>query len=500
MALVLSLPLCLAFCGPIAAASPESLSRDIAPFLGAEIAVVAHFDLMRLDVASLTPRILAGFDTTGDVTEFSRRGARWVVSLRQAGAKDLFLLANPADIPGPPAAVIPIVEGTDPTALGQILSGRAKYDTPFAWPTCATLHHAVFAGTPEALERARRPIETPRPELSVAFAALGNAPAQILISPTADQRRVFEELVPTLPLELGGGPITILTRGMSWAAIGLKIEPKPELRLIVQTRDAASAQALVKFGKSGLTRIRPDVRNLIAPPDIDDNRITTSVNLEIADSLIYRSLHTTFADKRRGNCANNLKSVVLALGNYRIVHNTFPPAFNRDKEGRPLLSWRVHVLPYIDQQTLYNEFHLDEPWDSPHNKALIEKMPAVFACPSERRENRRSGKTTYVVPRGKSTVFPDGQAVKWSDITDQVSNTIVVVDVSDARAVIWTEPEDWEVDPEPNKDDLFGHHDEKTTVAFADGSVRFLDNTISLTALRALLSRNGKEVINPNEP
>src|SRR5262245_36590716 len=74
---------------------------------------------------------------------------------------------------------------------------------------------------------------------------------------------------------------------------------------------------------------------------------------------------------QRIQCANNLKQIGLALHNFEAVHSALPPQAIVDEEGEPLLSWRVAILPYIGEQALYDEFHLDEPWDSEHNLALL---------------------------------------------------------------------------------------------------------------------------------
>ena len=78
---------------------------------------------------------------------------------------------------------------------------------------------------------------------------------------------------------------------------------------------------------------------------------------------------------------NNLKQIGLAMHNYHDVHRTLPPAYHADASDRPLLSWRVLILPYLEQDALYREFHLNEPWDSDHNKKLIERIPAVYQSP-----------------------------------------------------------------------------------------------------------------------
>jgi hypothetical protein len=432
--------------------------------------------------------------------------------MRKAGAKDLFLLLDPADIPGPPVAVVPLGEGADSKAIGQILCGGGEKRPVFAWPTCATVHHAVFAGTAAALERIRQAPKgnPPRPELAEAFAAAGNAPVRILILPSDDHRRILEEMLPNLPREVGNGPITVVSRGARWASISFDAEPKPRAQVVVRSQDADAAKALARVAQNALkvlaqaipqkgpqAELARDVARL--EPRAENDRVRLDVDLEKLSSLVSIPLRQAREASHRTNCVNNLKYIGLAMHNYLSAHQTFPPPASRDKEGRPLLSWRVHVLPYLEQQSLYKEFHLDEPWDSPHNKTLIPRMPKIYVCPSGSRKVAASGRTSYLVPRGKGTIFPGGEGIKIKEITDGTSNTILVVEANDDSAVIWTKPDDWEVDPEPRKQTLFGHHPGGTNLGIADGSVRFVRDTIDPAVLRKLLTRDGGEVISADE-
>ena len=120
------------------------------------------------------------------------------------------------------------------------------------------------------------------------------------------------------------------------------------------------------------------------------------------------------------------------------------------------MSWRVHILPYLEQQALYNEFHLDEPWDSEHNKKLIAKMPAVYAEPTSRFA-QTEGRTNYLGVKGKKSVFRDKeQGMSLREITDGTSNTLMVLQVNDQRATPWTKPDDWEPDAKKILDGLRG--------------------------------------------
>jgi prepilin-type processing-associated H-X9-DG protein len=185
---------------------------------------------------------------------------------------------------------------------------------------------------------------------------------------------------------------------------------------------------------------------------------------------------------------------------YRSAHNTFPPAYSKSPEGKPLLSWRVNILPFLQQKALYDEFHKDEPWDSPHNTSFISRMPAVYTCPNGSRVPASVGKTSYLTPRGPSTIFPGAEAVKMQEITDGLAHTILVVEANDDDDVTWTKLDDWDIAVNLKAQSLFGHHPNGTNFAFADGSVLFLEKTITPKFLQALTTRNGLELVNYEHP
>jgi hypothetical protein len=201
---------------------------------------------------------------------------------------------------------------------------------------------------------------------------------------------------------------------------------------------------------------------------------------------------------RRALCSSNLKQIGYALHHYHDDHGVLPAAAIADEEGRPLLSWRVALLPYIDQAGLYARFHLDEPWNSPHNYGLIRSMPEAFACPSDREQD--SGMTGYQAVVGCKTVFtPDYKPLRILDVADGAYDTLSIVET--LRAVPWTKPEDLSFDdPSPlhGMGSRHGHHGDGFHASFVDGSIRFLTRSIPPKVLDALLTRNGGEVISPD--
>jgi hypothetical protein len=195
--------------------------------------------------------------------------------------------------------------------------------------------------------------------------------------------------------------------------------------------------------------------------------------------------------KRR--TADSMKQIMLAMFTYHDSYNKFPPAFS-SANGKPLLSWRVAILPFLNQGPLYKEFHLDEPWDSDHNKPLIGKMPDVYRGPMSK---HKDGRTVYLTPRGETTAFPGAVGMKLSMIVDGTSNTIAVVEVDDEYAVPWTKPDDWAFDADDPKAELGGQYTGGFHVAYCDGSVKFVPDKVDGGTLKALFTRNGRENVRP---
>jgi hypothetical protein len=100
-----------------------------------------------------------------------------------------------------------------------------------------------------------------------------------------------------------------------------------------------------------------------------------------------------------------LKHLALAMHMYHDTFQQFPPPALCDKHGRPLLSWRVLLLPYVEHDDLYQQFKLDEPWDSPHNLRLLERMPPLYALPDGFRTPPEPHATFFQVFVGRGAAF-----------------------------------------------------------------------------------------------
>lgn len=159
--------------------------------------------------------------------------------------------------------------------------------------------------------------------------------------------------------------------------------------------------------------------------------------------LLYALLIPAFGQAQvaaqRVQSMNNLKQITLALHNYEAQNGCFPPAYVTDENGKPLYSWRVLILPYLEQQTLYDEFDKTKAWDDPANIAISETMVSVFRSPSD--EEVAEDGTSYVCIVDKNSMFPVGSGRKMAEILDGTSNTIMVLEVKGFEGS-WAAPSD----------------------------------------------------------
>ncbi len=478
---------------------PGQVAKTIAPYLDDRTILVVHVDLTRLEPKTLVEAFARL--TGGKESDFDPLRQRWdalLPAFRKAGGKDIYIVFSLMDLLDGSFFVAP-VEG-EGKALATFLKRLVRQTDQSA----EKIGQAVVIGPKTALQRLHKLQPVERPELARAIAVAGDAALQAFLLPTADTRRAIEEMLPTLPADFGGGSTRDLTRGLQWAAASVDVAPSLRARLVLQAPDAESAKALraalVRLFKAlGQNKVLAEYAphlDAIVPlvtPTVAGDRLTLT-----HDEKELTNLLRPFAEFRlrirRDQSTNDLGRILRAMHEYYDANKHFPAAASYDKQNKPLLSWRVHLLPYLGEKPLYKEFRLDEPWDSEHNKKLIARMPAVFRSAGAP-HLAEDGKTTFLAPLGEATLFPDKRGVRLAEITDGTSNTIMLVDVEDTRAVVWTKPEDWPYDPmDPFKG--LARASRGYVTGFADGSVQVLPQSITKETLQGLFTRNGGEVVN----
>jgi hypothetical protein len=179
------------------------------------------------------------------------------------------------------------------------------------------------------------------------------------------------------------------------------------------------------------------------------------------------------------------------MHNYEATHGRLPPAAVCGPDGKPLLSWRVLILPFMEQGDLYKQFRLDEPWDSPHNIRLLERMPVLYAAPGRKAKRMPPYHTVCQVFVGKGAAFEGSKGLRWKDFKDGTSSTLLIVEAG--RPVPWTKPEDLVYDPDGPLPELTCLFRDGFRAAWADGSTSWVPKRASEASLRAAITRNGGE-------
>jgi hypothetical protein len=228
--------------------------------------------------------------------------------------------------------------------------------------------------------------------------------------------------------------------------------------------------------------------NGLAIAGICTGGLATFLILPIMIALLLPAVQAAREAARRNVSMNNLKQMMIAEQNALDTGGAFPATGDKTKSQ---LSWRVRILPFIEEEALYKKFRLDEPWDSENNRALIGQMPQLFESPGV---DLPAGKTCYLAVTGPGTAFDDGtKGPTVRDFTDGLSRTVVVVEADPDQAVEWTKPDDWQFDPTKLRHGLGKLRRSGFLAGFADASIAFIHNDESDKAVHAMMTRAGGE-------
>ncbi|MDY3554145.1 DUF1559 domain-containing protein [Gemmata sp. JC717] len=198
--------------------------------------------------------------------------------------------------------------------------------------------------------------------------------------------------------------------------------------------------------------------------------------------------------KELETASENLKQVGLAFHAHADEHDGRPADDIADKDGRLLLSWRVALLPYLGEEKLYKQFKLDEPWDGPNNKKLIEKMPKLYA---PARGKAKAGETFYQRFVGKDTIWTEKGSLKWAQIGDGLSNTALVVEA--ANPVTWSQPTDLTFNEKLPLPGLGGSFDGDFHVLMGDGSVYLFKKGGDPGEMKKVIMPNDAQPVNTDK-
>ncbi|HWB08087.1 MAG TPA: DUF1559 domain-containing protein [Pirellulales bacterium] len=214
-------------------------------------------------------------------------------------------------------------------------------------------------------------------------------------------------------------------------------------------------------------------------------------------ALLLPAVQAAREAARRSQCNNNLKQIGLAMQIYNDTYGTFPPAYIADTNGKPMHSWRVLILPFMEQESLYDRYNFNEPWDGPNNSQLAAMIPPSYRCPSDP-AGFGSTNTSYAAITGIGTMFDGETAATMRSVTDGTSNTIIVVETT--AGMNWMEPRDLDIDQmtlqiNASPAEISSHHPIGAIAVFADGHTSFLQQSVTAQVLRALITKAGGEPV-----
>lgn len=428
-----------------------------------------------------------------------------MAALVRAGARNVYLLVSLADIPdGSPLLVIPAENERAAEPIIQYLRDQGL--------AAERSHEVILGGDQETVDRVRQARPVARPEIGAALSAVEHGAIGVCFTPSEDQRQVLSAMLPRLPSEIGGGSTQVLTAGCRWATLNLDPE-KLTLKLVIQSADDRAAVALRGVWSEVIQRAcrHPDAIGAmpsidkpsdLLTPTIDGNRLTLKLSdqnrgLAALAAALRFPLALSRAAAHRGASRQKLLTLGLALQTLLDREGMFPQAASYSEDGKPLLSWRVALLPLLGEEHLAQQFHRNEPWDSEHNSALIKQMPEVYLRPGA--TSARDGRTPYLAAIGEGTALSAATPTDLRDFRDFTSTTIMLVEADAEHEVVWTQPTDLDYDASQPLRGLANVRLGGFSVLFADGTTRFLPNDIDLATLRALFTRAGGESVELDE-
>jgi hypothetical protein len=425
--------------------------------------LVASLNVKQLDVAKVfdTFAPFVGFTPSmrdklrGQLTTFMRE-------FDDAGATHVLVVYTNRELGDMPLLIIPVTNAGKASALGQKLLAMI-------WPqrlqppagSSQVIGNRLIIGPPASVARWANHQPQARADFAAAFATAKPSTLQVFLAPNADCRKVLAETIPALPPELGGGSTALFTQKLQWAALTVSTAPQFTGKLRVQASDGPSAEALSAFWKQWLNALHQfsQGRQSSAPVWKIMHQLFSAMQAEVKDTQFVvsaegdklKALTEVVAKGMSSNAleqlnTSNLRQHLIAMHNYHNDYGRLPNQAICDKKGKPLLSWRVALLPYLEQDHLWKQFKHDEAWDSPHNIKLLDQMPKIYEHPFAK--NVKPNHTLYQVFYSLKGTKPGAAIIETGTTTlgrltveDGTSNTFVLTDAA-SEAVPWTKPVD----------------------------------------------------------
>jgi hypothetical protein len=349
--------------------------------------------------------------------------------------------------------------------------------------------------------------KTKRTDIVQGFDAMGSLPFGAMLFPSKDNPLDLGKIFPFLKKGNGKeGDASGILNGLKLVTLGMYLDPW-RIEMVIQTENRELANDVQKSILKAIQSIPDLVQAQVEEVGKDPvfkalaamvksvSIMGDKVTIVITDFDPYFEIAARINEQNQAKAAaassmNKVKNIATALLAYHKDKGKFPPAATLSKEGKPLLSWRVQILPYLGHNFLYKQFRQNEPWDSDHNKKLIRRIPPSFR---ETQDDLNKGTTPFQAPVGIATLFtPGGTGTNSIQIINELSNTIMLVKVPEDKTAIWTKPEDWEIDISLPAKDLLKGFTNAIVFACADGEVKAIPLKEAEEKIKSMLVIDGK--------
>ena len=556
---VLLLTVSSMFCS---AKTPEDIAKDIAPLLSENTVCVVHFDLTTLEPEQFVQSAKTLCDTIRSAAAFDEQLAKEMNAklppdafLEKAsqefpnalefirgkcGVAEFYYLVT---FPFQTCIVVPIREGVKPEFFDE--KAFVRYKDFMLLP-----NQHLFRADSIQQEQVNRMfgsgfVATQRPELLEGLKLAGDRPVRAVAFLPTYAKPLLTQMTPQLP-----EPFDTIEPKQMIDALQLLVagfDPNTmQATVIVKSKDQNAAESFRELlfslpdKMTQLVQSQPQWEEIGIPavilgnvlkqnadfllPSPQDGKITIRLPGDAFAANLAKLLESIITETKTGklsfahqsgNCMNNLKMIVLAIHTYYDAMKCMPAAFTTDDEGKPLHSWRVTLLPFLsaytnspgqraDEENLYKQIRLDEPWDSEWNRQFHTQCPKVLQCPTMSDEEKAAGLTSYSVVLGRDTYpLPGRRAFTFPLILDGMSNTICVLERQ--TPINWMCP-----DQEITQEEAFrgltdpasglGLRHESNgkkglNAGFFDGAQYFIGEDIAPDIWKALLTRAGGESI-----
>lgn len=487
--------------------SPIQAQDETTPWLDDQSVAIIRFNVKDVETFSSLRKLIETMPKAANELNLGYDQLRAISqSIIAAGGEELLVVYSFADdLSDQPLWIVPKAKRLDLQPISNSFFAYGALN-PMRKKIVVKSHElggATVVGSAVAVERVKMNQSKAGQELRD-FLIQPAGTVSALVTLNSDQRRALAEIQPALPDVLGGGATRTLLDAIKWLRIDLQAGNATSIKFTIAGNEAtivsqknllSESKAISKLPPLQFTLTKYLLEEVFSkPPVIHNKQLSWQFSVDEAMRAgLSDLLSAALMQADQISLGRQLRDLALAIHNHHSALKRFPsPLIGLNGKARQL-SWRVDLLPFLNEDALYREFRLDEPWDSEHNKRLIPRMPAVFRCPQSKHVSA-SGLSTFALPGHAETMWPLDRALDFKDITDGSSNTVMIVEVKDELAQVWTKPDPFLVDLKEPTDRLGGHFTDRIYFARADGSFAFVPKT-KYDQLPALLTRAGGEVV-----